>query len=152
MFCPNCGLEQASESMHYCSRCGFKLNTVEDGLAKRLFAIAMFLVLTACAIFGWGSFMFTPEYMQVRAIITVFAAITFYLLFLPDLKRIHHKLFSRSIEQLKRVTSATHETGLPPAQSIPVPLPSSRRVNTAEIVQPPSVTEQTTTLLDKNRT
>jgi hypothetical protein len=151
MFCPGCGLEQASESLHYCPRCGLKLNTVEDGLAKRLLAIALFLVLTAFAIFGWSSFTATPGYMQLRVVITVFAAITFYLLFLPDLKRIYHKLFSRSTEQLKQMTSANHQTGLPPAQSIPVPLPSLRRVNTAEIVHPPSITEQTTTLLDKKR-
>ena len=151
MYCPKCGLEQPSDSMRYCSRCGFKVNTVDEGLARRLSAILMFLVLTTCAIFGWGSFTAGPGYMQVRVIITIFAAIAFYLIFFHDLKRIFHQLFSRSIEQVKQVTSAAHESGLPPARSIPVPVSNSRRVNTAEMLQPPSVTEQTTILLDKSK-
>lgn len=78
------------------------------------------------------------------------AGITFYLLFSRDLKHIFHKLFSQNIEQqLKQLAPASKESGLPPAQSMPVPTLGSHRVNTAEMVQPPSVTEQTTLLLDK---
>jgi hypothetical protein len=150
MFCQRCGQEQASESVHFCSRCGFKLNTVEEPLAKRLIKMAMYLALTICAITGWGSFTAGPAYMQVRVIITLIAAMTFYLLFSRDLRHIFYQLFSQNIEQIKQVTPASQESALPPAQSIPVPTLGSRRVNTAEIVQPPSVTEQTTILLDKN--
>jgi hypothetical protein len=88
--------------------------------------------------------------MQVRVIITLIAAITFYLLFSHDLKHIFHQFFSQNIERIKQVTSASQESALPPAQSMPVPI-RSHRVNTAEMVQPPSVTEQTTILLDKNQ-
>jgi len=151
MFCPKCGQEQASESVHYCSRCGFKLNTLEEPLAKRLIKMAMYLVLTICAIVGWGSITAGPAYMQIRVIITLIAAMTFYLLFSRDLKHIFNKLFSKDLEQKKQIAPASQETALPPAQSIPVPTPGSHRVNTAEMVQPPSVTEQTTILLDKNK-
>jgi uncharacterized membrane protein YvbJ len=150
MFCPKCGQEQASESVRFCSRCGFKLNTVEETLAKLLIKIAMYLVLTICSIFGWGSMTAGPGYMQVRVIIMLIAGITFYLLFSRDLKHIFHKLFSQNIEQqLKQLAPASKESALPPAQSMPVPTLGSHRVNTAEMVQPPSVTEQTTLLLDK---
>ena len=151
MFCPKCGQEQASESVHFCSRCGFKLNTVEEGLAKRLIKMAMYLVLTICAIIGWGSITAGPGYMQVRVIITIIAAITFYLLFSGDLTHIFNKLFSQNIEQKKQIASASQESALLPAQSIPVQSLGSHRVNTAEMVQPPSITEQTTILLDKNK-
>ena len=40
-------------------------------------------------------------------------------------------------------------TALPPAQSIPIADVVSRRVNTAEMLEPPSVTERTTNLLDQ---
>jgi hypothetical protein len=149
MFCPKCGQEQASESVRYCSRCGFKLSAVEEPLAKRLIAMATYLVLAICAYAGWASITAGPGYMQARVIITIIAAIAFYLLFARDLKRIFYKLTSPSIEQIKQVTSATHESALPPAQSIPVPIPGPHRVNTAEIVQPPSITEHTTVLLGK---
>jgi len=151
MFCPKCGQEQASESVRFCSRCGFKFNTVEEALASRLIKIAMYLVLTICAIIGWGSITAGPGYMQVRVIITLIAAITFYLLFSSDLTHIFNKLFSQNIEQKKQITPASQESALPPAQSIPVLTLGSHRVNTAEMVSPPSVTEQTTTLLDKHK-
>ena len=151
MFCSKCGQEQVSESVRFCSRCGFKMSAIEEGLAKRLITMAMYLVITLCAIIGWGSITSGPEYMQIRVIITLIAAITFYLLFSADLKHIFDKLFSKNIEQKKQIAPAGQEPALPPAHSIPVPSLGSRRVNTAEIVQPPSITERTTVLLDKNK-
>ena len=149
MFCPKCGLEQASESLHFCSRCGFKLNFVKEGLAKRLIVMAMYLVLTICAIIGWGSITAGPGYMQLRVIITIIAAITFYLLFSNDLTHIFNKLFSQNSK--RQIAPVSQESALPPAHSIPVPSLGSHRVNTAEMVPPPSVTEHTTISLDKNR-
>ena len=151
MFCSKCGQEQPSESVHFCSRCGFKFNTIEEGLVKRLILMAMYLVITICAIIGWGSITSGPAYMQIRVIITIIAAITFYLLFSGDLTRIFNKSFAQNIERNKQIAPASQETALPPAHSIPVTSLGSHRVNTAEMVQPPSVTEQTTILLDKNK-
>lgn len=151
MFCSKCGQEQASQSVRFCSRCGFKLNFLEEALAKRLIKMAMYLVITICAIIGWGSITAGPGYVQVRFIITLIAAITFYLLFSRDLKHIFHRLFSQNIEEIKQVTPSSQESALPPAQTIPVRTLGSHRVNTSEMVQPPSVTEQTTILLDKNK-
>ena len=151
MFCSKCGQEQASESVHFCSRCGFKLNTLEEGLVKRLILMAMYLVITISAIIGWGSITSGPAYMQLRVIITIISAITFYLLFSGDLTHIFNKLFAQNIERNKQIAPASQEAGLPPAQSIPVTSLGSHRVNTAEMVQPPSITEQTTILLDKNK-
>ncbi|MDQ3061412.1 MAG: hypothetical protein M3R14_00895 [Acidobacteriota bacterium] len=53
-------------------------------------------------------------------------------------------------------TDAQMETGkipysLPASHSIPVSDFSSRRVDTAEMIQPPSVTEHTTKLLDNRQ-
>jgi len=148
MFCPNCGQEQASESVRFCSRCGFRLNGFEEAITKRLIMMAMYLALTICAMAGWASITSGPGYMQVRVIITLIAAITFYLLFARDLKRIFHKLYSQNIEHVKPASS---ESDLQSLQSATLPALGSRRVNTAEMVQPASVTEGTTVLLDKNR-
>ena len=149
MFCPNCGQQQASESTRFCSRCGFKLNDVQEAPFKRLAAIALYLALATCAILGWGSFTLSPAYMQVRTIITVLAAITFYLLFANDLKGLIHKLLPENIERAKQVISQTRESALPPA-GIPVHDLKAPRVNTAELLHPPSVTERTTSLLDRD--
>ncbi len=151
MFCPKCGQEQASESVRFCSRCGFKLDIVGEPLTNRLIKMTMFLVLAVCAIMGWASITAGPAYMQVRVITTLIAAITFYLLFSRDLKHIFNSLFSQNIERIKQITAANEKTVLPPAQSIPVSALGSHGVNTAEMVPPPSITEQTTTLLDKSK-
>jgi hypothetical protein len=88
--------------------------------------------------------------MSIRVIITIIAAFTFYLLFSEDLTHIFNKLFSQHVERNKIAPAGQHAP-LPPAHSIPVPSLGSHRVHTAEIGQPPSVTEQTTILLDKNK-
>jgi hypothetical protein len=147
MFCSKCGQEQL-ESVRFCSRCGFESKRVEERLGKRLVKLALYLVLAMCSIFGWGSFTAGPGYMQLRVIITLIAAITFYLLFWRDLKHIFHELFSKDVDQLKQVSGAGQQSVLPPAQSMPVPTLASHRVNTAEMAQPASITEHTTRLLD----
>lgn len=151
MFCSKCGQEQASESVHFCSRCGFELKTIEEGPAKRLILMAMYLVITIGAIFGWGSITSGPGYMQVRIFITIVAAITFYLLFARDLMQIFNKLFAQGVERNKQISSGNQETALPPARNTGAQPLGSHRINTAEMVQPPSVTEHTTNLLDKNK-
>jgi hypothetical protein len=113
--------------------------------------MALYLVLAICALGGWGSMTAGPGYMQIRVIVTLIAAITFYLLFSQDLKHLFSNLYSRTIGQRKQVTAASQEPASPPVQSMPVPLLGSHRVNTAEMVPPPSVTERTTVLLDKDR-
>lgn len=138
MFCPKCGQEQASESLRFCARCGYKLNAVEQGVVKRLVGMAMYLLLTAAAIFGWGSFSSTPSYMQIRFLITALAAVTFYLLFSQDLKR-----------QFNKLREPTQESAFPPGAK-PLASLQPHRTSTAEMVSPPSVTEQTTTLLDRS--
>jgi uncharacterized protein (DUF983 family) len=151
MFCSKCGQEQVSESARFCSRCGFEFNSLEEGLAKRFVKMAVFLVLVICAIIGWGSIKSGPNYMQVRVIITLIAAMAFYLLFSRDLKHIFDRLFSHKVDQIKQITPANQEFVLPPVQSTAIPSLESHRVNTAEMVSPPSITEQTTILLDKNK-
>jgi len=150
MFCSTCGQEQVSASVRFCPRCGSELNPREEGLAKQLVKMALTLVLISCAIMGWGSFTAGPGYVQVRLLITLIAAIAFYLLFAQDLKHILAKLFSQDVDQQKRIP-ADRELALPAAQSDAMPSLGSRRVNTAEMVPPPSITERTTNLLEKNK-
>lgn len=151
MFCSTCGQEQVSASVRFCPRCGSELNPGGEGLAKQLIKMALTLVLISCAIMGWGSFTAGPGYLQVRLLITLIAAIAFYLLFSQDLKHIFAKLFSQPGDQQKGITPADQEFALPPAQSIALPSLASRRVNTADMVPPPSITERTTNLLEKNK-
>ena len=145
MFCSKCGQEQASESVIFCSSCGCKLQSIEEPVAQRLIKMAMFLVLAACAVMGWASFTAGPAYMQVRIIISLVAVIAFYLLFSRDLKHLFDKLFSDNSDL---IGPASKNSVLPSAQGIAVSSLGPRRVNTAEMAPPPSITEHTTSLLD----
>lgn len=49
---------------------------------------------------------------------------------------------------ISQVNTPAHNSALPPSQSIPVEAFGTQRVNTAEMAQPPSITERTTNLLD----
>ena len=151
MFCSKCGQEQASESVRFCARCGCRLSTHEEGLAKRLILMAMYLVITISALFGWGSITAGPGYMGIRVFVAIVAAITFYLLFANDFTHILSKLSSQNIEEKKRIASSNHESTLPAGHGIPLASLGSRSINTAEMVPLPSVTEHTTALLDKNK-
>src|ERR1051326_6155842 len=107
MFCTKCGQEQTSESVRFCSRCGFKFSSTEERLSKRLIMMAMYLVITICAIIGWGPITAGSGYLQVRVLITLIAATTFYLLFSRDLMHIFSRLFAQNIQQVSQVAPAS---------------------------------------------
>ena len=151
MFCTKCGQEQTSESARFCARCGFKFNGGDEPLTKRFLMMAMYLVITIFAIIGWGSITAGPGYMQVRVLITLISATAFYLLFFNDLVRAFRRLFAQNSQQVNPIAPASEPSAFRRSQRNTMPSVESHRINTAEIVPPPSVTEQTTILLDKNR-
>ena len=61
------------------------------------------------------------------------------------------KILTPAPDTSTELNSAARTAALPPAQSIPVSNFTPRRVNTAELVLPPSVTENTTRLLDEDK-
>lgn len=162
MFCPKCGQQQVSEEVRFCCACGTKLGTEEEAPTRRIIALIMHIALTAIAIIGWGEST-GPRYTQVRALILLVSLIAFLLLFSSDLKRFF-KLFRQEKDQLDQETlssssisntvsqvgSASRQSALPPVRSVPVDSLGQRSRNTAEMVQPPSITERTTELLDKD--
>jgi hypothetical protein len=162
MFCAKCGQQQVSEDVHFCCACGAKLGSAK-GAARRIIAIVMQLALTALAIIGWGPWS-GPMYAQIRALVVLLSVTIFLLLFSSDLKGAFSKLFGQEKDQSDRETSASssalstfsevssapHHSALPPVSSVPVNSLGKRGKNTAEIVRPPSITEHTTELLDKD--
>ena len=170
MFCPQCGQQQLSDEIRFCPRCGLSLwphaallaagNTAADGpggaqvavkKAKRagtrrgaklmFFGLALFPVFLAFSIAAdAGEPLLIP-----------------FLLFMAGLVWwAYARLFGEEL------THATHQAspgglkagGENPAlndpQFVPAFLFHQQRANTAEIYQPPSVTENTTKLLNKD--
>ncbi len=177
MFCPQCGQQQANGVIRFCSRCGFPLDGVIQLLgtggmmpvyrapdepvpisARRkgvkqgglLFLSGAVVVplLGVMASFGNSAFL---------EIMTAFAAIICFIG--GPLRMLYAALFEEGAPSPVRMYGpppvARPQFG-PPMQHQALPPPPARqasgwrpRPNTAELVTPPSVTENTTRLLEK---
>lgn len=177
MFCPQCGQQQVSDNLRFCSRCGFPLEAVLQILGSGgalpyyepseprevsprrkgvkqgaiLFLVGLVLVPALGLI---NSFTFGPNLLDI---LVPLAAIVFFLgglvrmLFAAIFEEGAAKHQYRYAQPPPVVIPANSPIGaaLPPAR--PNPAGGWRpRPTTAEIRQPASVTENTTRLLDKD--
>ena len=103
---------------------------------------------------------------QMFILVVLFFALTLFINFITPLLRAVSKLFSEgdtlarerntssssaASDFITRVNPQSNNAALPPSKSMPVLGLNGQRVNTAEIVQPFSVTEHTTGLLKNDR-
>ncbi|HMF55296.1 MAG TPA: zinc ribbon domain-containing protein [Pyrinomonadaceae bacterium] len=180
MFCPQCGQQQPSEDMRFCSRCGFQLQGVtqllatggqpalvpmEGGVRRRspryegvkqgvsLFLIGMVLV-PLVAVFSTLVLRHPELFVPPVAIICFVGGlmrIIYALIFQEGAKSMGQydlpAYAPPTAQQQMGAGSAARLGALPPQRVMPVS--GWRRPDTAELVQPPSVTENTTKLLDK---
>ena len=168
MYCPNCGQQQISDEMRFCSRCGLALSGLAEWLAgvrlpaKRVddqpiatsprrkgmrraakimfFSAVLFPILLAISIaVDEGGPMVLP----------------FAIFFVGLVLMLYARLFSDKTmpmpnqgAQTSVLDPTTARGSLPPAANIPMPGFGRQQVRTNELAQPPSVTENTTRLLD----
>ncbi len=171
MYCPNCGQQQVSGEMRFCSRCGLALTGLAEWLAggglpvrrpdqtelsepsrrrkniRRASKLMFFsgvlfpVFLLFCAAIGEGGPMVIP-------VGTFFVSLVWML---------YARLFidntAPAISQAARQPafgSIPSRGSLPPAANNPIPGIGRQQVRTNELAQPPSVTEHTTRLLDND--
>jgi hypothetical protein len=169
MYCPKCSQQQVSDDARFCSRCGFPLGPVAQMLAggeviivrdrgprpklslrhypgTRIGAKMLFfsMVLLPIAI-GLSAAFDAPGPLLIP-----------FLLFFAGLSQVLYvRIFGERALPEKRpaqpfipgANERRFDTPLP--QAAPAQMIDNRTTNTSEIVQPPSVTERTTTLLEK---
>lgn len=167
--------------MRFCSRCGFPLGGVVELLAQggvlwsggdELREQAMsprrkgvrqgvMMMIVGTVLVPILAILSDQNHLLPQTLVPLAAVICF----AGGLMRIlYAAIFEQSARSMKRdapayvppATPATLKAGarvsaLPPQQSIPVSDFTRRRVNTAELAQPPSVTENTTRLLDEEK-
>jgi hypothetical protein len=176
MHCPQCGRQVLPDDARFCKHCGFALGAIKDLLipsastqnnprsllnipigvdprslkgvnqAVYLMLIA-FVPLLLVAAQGLFSFALLPAMLLMK--------VFFALLALP-LLRFGYALYEAKQERKPKKMSSqiggrTQQLDLPPAQRPCVTAFSDRRIETAEIVEPPSVTESTTKLLKQSQ-
>jgi endogenous inhibitor of DNA gyrase (YacG/DUF329 family) len=173
MYCPRCGQQQISDEMKFCSRCGLPMTGLAEWLAGRgassgrgtetqvslrsprrkgirRGAKLMFLSGVLFLVFLVLSLVIDEGAPMIIPIIIFFVAL---------IMMLYARLFSEEISPIKSQQSQTSGLGamsggsaLPTASNIPTNGHTNlagQQVRTNELAQPPSVTEHTTRLLDK---
>jgi hypothetical protein len=176
MYCPNCGQQQVSNEMRFCSRCGLALTGLADWLAgggrpvttqtQEAPAPAQAQPLSprrkgmrrAAKMMFFSGALF-PIFLMIALAEDEGAAmiVPFFLFFISLAWMLYARLFSdpnpiainKQSTQPSRLVSMPAHTPLPPASTIPISDMRGTQVRTNELAQPPSVTEQTTRFLDK---
>jgi hypothetical protein len=181
MFCPRCGQQQATDSMRFCSRCGFPMEGamvllahggtlphyepppgeisprrrgVKQGALLMLIGAILVPILGVMASFAPG---------RLDNVFGFFAALSAIICFLGGpLRMLFAALFEEGARPRGYVTPPTYASprmplpisparvaALPPQPAKPASLWPARP-HTAELAQPPSVTDNTTQLLHKS--
>lgn len=177
MFCPQCGQQQATGAIRFCSRCGFPL----DGVIQLLGAGGMIpvyrdpgepvavsprrkgvkqgglMLLSGAVIVPLFGVMASFGNSAFLEILTAFAAIICFIG--GPLRMLYAAVFEEGAPRRvgpyvpmapkPQFGPPMHQHTLPPPPAHPVGGGWRARPNTAELVTPPSVTENTTRLLEK---
>ncbi|MGB7923171.1 MAG: hypothetical protein WCF57_08000 [Pyrinomonadaceae bacterium] len=178
MYCPKCSQQQVDDNVRYCSRCGFPLGGVAELMStggvlevyqagsarpwlsprQRGIRQGAMMMLSLLLVMPVVIFLLVAMLNMPGELIPLIGAI----LFMGGLLRILYAVIfeedrphakQESLPQYiaptaqARLNTPARGSALPPPQSTPT---SSWRgpVNTSELVAPPSVTENTTRLLD----
>ena len=178
MFCPQCGQQQTTGAIRFCSRCGFPLDNVIQLLGsggmmpvyrtseepapvsarRKGVKQGGMLLLSGAVIVPLIGVMASFGHSAFLEILTAFAAIICFIG--GPLRMLYAALFEEGAQSPVRMYGpppvARPQFGPPTMQHQPLPPPAARtpsgwrpRPNTAELVTPPSVTENTTRLLEK---
>ena len=175
MHCPQCGQEQVSGEMRFCKSCGFSLDGVRELLATgnisptldnegrkpresprrkgvRQGVILFFIFMVSMPLYGLigKRVMALPPLFLMAGLMRILYAIIF------QEGALRKKRQDSSLPYVAPITTdqpGTEGSGsaLPPSHSKPVPVFRARRLDTAEMISPPSVTEHTTKLLDESQ-
>jgi hypothetical protein len=170
MYCPNCGQQQISDEMRFCSRCGLALSGLAEWLsggrlpAKRADDAQVPHALSprrkgirrAAKLMFLSGVLF-PLFLAISIAVEEGGpmVIPFFVFFVSVVMMLYARLFSdKTVPMLNQApqTSALGSTSarasLPPPINVPVAGVGRQQVRTNELAQPPSVTEHTTRLLD----
>jgi hypothetical protein len=183
MFCPQCGQQQVSGVVRFCSRCGFPLDGVSQILAnggmlpvysaseegkeisprRRGVRQGVILLLTGAVLVPILGVL--TSFAQNSTFLEILVAIAAILCFVGGpIRMLYAAIFEEGAPPRAHSPQASYA---PPAMPMRSPLPGHTpaslppppanpvggwrsRPKTAELVQPPSITENTTRLLDKD--
>jgi hypothetical protein len=169
MYCPKCGQQQVSDTTKFCSRCGLGVSGLAECIAGGgIFAVRDEVEQTALTsprrkgvrrgkkiMFLSGVLM--PIFFGISILIDEPGPLLFPLaIFFAGLTlMLYARIFDEDVTAGKVMLAQSSKSGtmpeaLPPASNLGMNTVGVQRVKTAELVQPPSVTEGTTRLLEND--
>jgi hypothetical protein len=165
MYCPNCGQQQISDEMRFCSRCGLALSGLAEWLVGGALPVRHEISadsprrkgIRRAAKLMFSSGVLFPIFLVISLAIDEPGplAIPLIIFFISLVMMLYARIFSDKIApgnyqapQTSALGSGSARGSLPPPTSIPIPAAGRQRVRTNELAQPPSVTDHTTRLLD----
>ena len=168
MYCPQCSQEQVAEEMRFCSRCGFPLAIVSQ-LVRTGGALAGFDAEAKAQLsprqkgIRWGLILMILSVVLIPlGVLATAMKEDFFVLFVPIFlvfviglaRLLHAYLLAQKTPTETKSLSTAKTTSLPGAYQSPLPAGQSipvtnwrQPVNTSEMAQRPSVTDNTTKLL-----
>jgi hypothetical protein len=169
MYCPNCGQQQISGEMRFCSRCGLALTGLAEWLAggsvpvRRVEQPQVAVesprrkhIRRAAKLMFCGGVLF-PVFLAISIAVNEGGPmfIPFLVLFISVVWMLYARLFLDNTPHLNYQAPQTTVLGsiparnsLPPATTTSIPNAGRQQVRTNELAQPPSVTEHTTRFFD----
>lgn len=178
MYCPQCGSQQAKNDVRFCFRCGFQLGGVTELLANQGMpthqlqlppvmpppisqrkkgmkngAKLMFLSAVLMPIFIGFSFLVDsggPMFVPFTVFLAGLCWLVYSAIFgednpIPQVQKLPQQFAAHPPQQF---SAPPPRTALPSAENYQVTMPP-QRITTSEIVNPPTVTDHTTQLFDK---
>ena len=175
MHCPQCGQQQISGEVRFCKSCGFPLDGVRElltsggisstiekesykprqsprhkGVRQGFILLFIMMVLLPLTMLFGRQFNFIPPMLLMGGLMRILYAV----IFQEGAPRKKQQQFNPLPDVAQstndQLGTAPRGTALPPAQGVPVTAFNARRVDTREMVNPPSVTEHTTKLLNES--
>ena len=175
MHCPQCGQQQISGEVRFCKSCGFPLDGVRElltsggisstiekeshkprqsprrkGVRQGVILLFIMMVVTPLTMLFGRQANFLPPMFMMAGIMRILYAVIFQEGAPRNNQQPFNTLADVAPSAIDQLGTATRGTALPPAQSVPVAAFNARRVDTREMVNPPSVTEHTTKLLNES--
>lgn len=178
MYCPKCSQQQISDEVRFCSRCGFSLSAVRELVtsdnalaeggaetrAEQLSRIQKGVRKGArLMLASLGMTLIVGFLAAMNDDFAIFAFVPF-ICFLVGFVRILHSVFWADRASLAKAAAsqphvvhamagqpvaAARRPELSPPPVVPIESFTARRAETSEMVRPPSVTENTTKLLEE---
>jgi|SRR5687767_1903676 len=169
MYCPNCGQQQVSDEMRFCSRCGLALTGLADWLVHGRVPLmreetqVVPITPRRKSIRRAAKMMFFSGVLfPVFLVFSIAAeepgpmAVPFILFFISLAWMLYARLFKETQAPASLASAQQTVLGPTPARNalpapinVPIPGVGRNQVRTNELAQPPSITENTTRFLDK---